>query len=79
MTQDVDNYIHVVFQFTVRKDPLTIQNFEKVVKEHRLRKYVGNDLLLKRQMRRVPRKDVRILCNMDARHFISWNVQGMGG
>ena len=31
MTQDVDNYIHVVFQFTVRKDPLTIQNSEKVV------------------------------------------------
>ena len=44
-------HIHVGFQFTVTQDPLTIQNSEKLVKEHRMHKYAGKDLLLKRQMR----------------------------
>ena len=44
-------HIHAGFQFTVTQDPLTIQNSEKLVKEHRMHKYAGKDLLLKRQMR----------------------------
>ena len=40
---------HVRFQFT--QDPLIIHNSEKVVKEHRIHKYAGTDLLFKRQMR----------------------------
>ena len=51
MTQDVDKHIHAGFQFIVTQDPLTIQNFEKLVKEHMLHKYAGKDFLLKRQMR----------------------------
>ena len=44
-------HIHAGFQFTVTQDPLIIQNSEKLVKEHRMHKYAGKDLLLKRQMR----------------------------
>ena len=40
---------HAGFQFT--QDPLISQNSEKVVKEHRMHKYAGKDLLFKRQMR----------------------------
>ena len=42
-------YNHARFQFT--QDPSIIQNSEKVVKKHRMHKYAGKDLLLKRQMR----------------------------
>ena len=51
MIQDVDKHLHAEFQFIVTQDPLTIQIFEKVVRQHRLHKYAGKDLLLKRQMR----------------------------
>ena len=44
-------HICVGFQFTVTQDPLIIQNSEKLVKEHRMHKYAGKDLFLKRQMR----------------------------
>ena len=51
MAQDVDKHLHAGFQITVSEDPLTIQNFEMLFKEHRMHKYAGNYLILKRQAR----------------------------
>ena len=42
MAQDVDKHLHAGFQITVSEDPLTIQNFEMLFKEHRMHKYAGN-------------------------------------
>ena len=39
------------FKFIVSQDPLTIQTSQKHVREHRVHKYVGNYLVLKRQAR----------------------------
>ena len=51
MAQGVDKLPCVGFQFTVSQDTLTLQTPQKQVKDHRVHKYAGNYLLLKRQAR----------------------------
>ena len=41
----------VGFQFTASQDSLTIRTTQKQFKEHRVHKYAGNYLILKRQAR----------------------------
>ena len=51
MAQGVDKLPCVGFQFIVSQDTLTLQTPQKQVKDHRVHKYAGNYLLLKRQAR----------------------------
>ena len=51
MAQGIGKLPCVVFQFIVSQDTLTLQSPQKQVKDHRVHKYAGNYLLLKRQAR----------------------------
>ena len=51
MAKGVDKLSCTGFQFTVSQDTLTIQIAQKQVKKHRVHKYAGNYLVLKRQER----------------------------
>ena len=63
MAQGIDKLPSTGFQFTVSQDTLTLQTPQKQVKDHKVHKYAGNYLLLKRQARaqEVPKKAVRML------------------
>ena len=49
MAQGIGKLPCVVFQFIVSQDTLTLQSPQKQVKDHRVHKYAGNYLFLKRQ------------------------------
>ena len=51
MAQGIDKLPSTGFQFTVSQDTLTLQTPQKQVKDHRVHKYAGNYLLLKRKAR----------------------------